>query len=100
MKSTKNKYFGIQKQDFVLLDTYDKMFREHSLIAKLMRERILQHQYVILEALDKDLAEAYRREFVRIEIDWERKQLIVIPTDDPQKKAEEADELIKNSKKN
>lgn len=89
------KKLGIEKNDFQLLDTYDKLYREHSLIAQMMRERILHMQYTILEKLDPESAEKFKYEFVRVEIDWERKMLLIIPTEDPEKKAAEVEHLIK-----
>ncbi len=96
----KNKEFGIKKQDFQLLDTYDKVYREHTLIAQAMRERLVILQHTLLEEIDPELAERYKKEFIQVEIDWDKKMLVIHPTNDPAKKAEEATELIKKHAKN
>lgn len=96
----KEKEFTIVEQDLEQLKQYDLWFREHHLIAKMMRERIVDMQHYMLNAIDPALAERAVRGFVEVNIDWERKVLIVTPTADKEKKAEEAEALMEEAEKN
>jgi hypothetical protein len=96
----KIKEFGIEKQTFAQFNNLDRLERDHSFIAKMLREQIKLLKYEALIPLDKEIAENYKKGFCEVNIDWDKQMLLVIPTNDPAKKAEEVDQLIKVNSKN
>jgi len=81
---------------FQTLDFLDKKFREHKYLSQVMNEEMIRTQAAVLKAENPEMFEQMVKGFIRLDIDWKHKQLVIIPTNVPEKKAEEVAETLKN----
>lgn len=87
----KQREIKIPKEFIPELDACDRMLREHTLLAQLLREEIIRAQGAIIAKVDKDLFERFKRQFVTAQIDWAKKTIVFVATDDPNLKAQEVE---------
>lgn len=90
----------IPKDLLKTMDVLDRLYREHRLQAELMREEMIRTEAIILEKEDKELYERFAKGFIRLEVDWDTQEIVAVPTEDPQKKAQEVAEALSKNHEN
>lgn len=82
-----------------LVTQYDRIMREHNWIAMSAGNELNRTKMEIAKKIDPDLQLKWERGFVDIGIDWKTGELVVSPTTDANKKAEEVEFALQMNKK-
>ena len=96
--ANKQKKFKIKDSDFETMDTTDRLIRDHNYQAMVLGNELNRKKLRLVEEFDPELAEKWKKGFVDVGVDWKKREMVVSPTLDPKKKAEEVAYEIGKSK--
>jgi len=81
-----------------VLDRMDKVMREHDMITRMLGNEINKKKLALITALDPTYADKWKKGYIDIGVDWKTQEIVVAPTLDDAKKAEEVSDALMQGK--